>query len=343
MTKTRAIIHLGPIKTGTTALSRYFTLTNQKGLTPKHIVFPSGDLWFGEDGEIVRQRRRLEALMEPRVHHLGNAANAAKPGSELDQGVAKVAAALRKAKVPVATAIFVVETGLPRFNPAILNNFLKRHFDEVTYLFMARRQDKLVTSILAQNMKMWEHRWVTLNPRIELAKRPALRDFAALNYAKQWRRWADVVGAENLLVVPYLEGEQGSFGTIDRIFEFAGLGKAPRVEGIEGKRIHPTFSVQGMNRLAHIKSIGRWAWFFPPFRKRLTEVWQTSIAAYHGGAIEGIKDPDGTPFVPWSLSDSDRRFVMRKFLGANRTLRALQNNHPTLWDSWLKETVEAAK
>ena len=62
MTVTRALVHLGPVKTGTTALSRYFTLTNRFGTTPKSIVFPTGDLWFGENGNIVRQRYEMEGL-----------------------------------------------------------------------------------------------------------------------------------------------------------------------------------------------------------------------------------------------------------------------------------------
>ncbi len=342
MTTTRALVHLGPIKTGTTALSRYFTLTTRAGTTPKHIVFPMGDLWFGENGDIVRQRYQLEALMEPKDSPHGNPAEARQPGSELDVALSKVADALRGTKQPKATAVFVVETGLPRFQPAVIDAMLRRHFDTVDYLFMARRQDKLVSSIVAQNMKMWEKKWATLSPRFELAKFPRLRDFAALDYVAQYSRWAAAVGADHVIVVPYDEGDQGSFATIDRIFEFAGLGKAPRIDGIEGLRIHPTFSVLGMKKMAWLKSITRLAWMWPPFRPRLTAVWDSWTVKYHNQAIEGLPDPDGTPFTPWSLSTADRRWVLRRFRSANRKLRAMHTDHTAAWDEWLTRVEEAS-
>ncbi|MEY4312684.1 MAG: hypothetical protein RLZZ319_193 [Actinomycetota bacterium] len=342
MTTTRALVHLGPIKTGTTALSRYFTLTNRAGITPRSIVFPTGDLWFGEDGDIVRQRYQLEALMNRRDSPHSHPA-AAEPGSELDSALARVADALRATDEKTATAVFVVETGLPRFDPARLDAVLRRHFDSVDYLFMARRQDKLVSSIVAQNMKMAERRWSTLSPRWELAKWPPLRDFAALDYVVQATRWSAVVGEEHVIVVPYDEGDQGSFATIDRIFDFARLGTAPRVDGIEGLRIHPTFSVYGMKRMAWLKGITRLAWLWPPFRPRLTAVWESWTVKYHNQAIEGRPDEDGTPFTPWSLSNSDRRWVMRRFLGVNRKLRAMHTDHAAAWDEWLARVEEASR
>lgn len=342
MTTTRALIHLGPIKTGTTALSRYFTLTNRAGVTPASIIFPMGDLWFGENGDIVRQRYQLEALMDRRDSPLGNPDVAATEGSELDVALGRVAQALRDTTEPTATAIFVVETGLPRFDPRRIDAVLRRHFDVVDYLFMARRQDKLVSSIVAQNMKMWEKKWATLSPRFELAKRPRLRDFAALDYVAQHARWADAVGAEHVIVVPYGEGDHGSFATIDRIFDFAGLGAAPRVDGIEGLRIHPTFSRFGMKKMAWLKSITRVAWLWPPFRPRLTAVWESWTVKYHNQAINGQPDPDGTPFSPWTLSSPDRRWVMRRFLGVNRALRAAQVGHTVAWDEWLARVEEAS-
>jgi hypothetical protein len=341
MTVTRALIHLGPIKTGTTALSRYLTLTNKAGITPRSLIFPTGDLWFGHDGDIVRQRYELEALMDERDISAGSGVT---PDfvPQLDAALSRVATELRSRSVPTATAVFVVETGLPRFDPARIERALRQHFDVVDYVFMARRQDKLVTSIVAQNMKMWEKKWSTLSPRFELSKFPRLRDFAALDYVAQYTRWSRVVGPEHVIVVPYDEGDQGSFATIDRIFEFAELGPAPRIDGIEGLRIHPTFSRFGMKKMAWLKSITRIAWLWPPFRARLTAVWESWTVKYHNQAIAGLPDADGTPFTPWSLSATDRRWVMRRFLSSNRRLRAMQKSHTSAWDEWLTRVDEAS-
>ena len=340
MTVTRALVHLGPIKTGTTALSRYFTLTNKFGVTPQSIIFPTGDLWFGETGEIVRQRYQLEALMSKSHSPLGNPSVAAQSGSDVDGALAAVSNALRARKVNTATAVFVVETGLPRFDPDLLNSVMKRHFDVVDFLFIARRQDKLVSSIVAQNMKMREKRWATLNTRFEMTKLPRLRDFAALDYLAQRQRWIDAVGEDHVIVVPYDEDDQGSFGTVDRIFEFANLGTAPRIDGIEGLRIHPTFSTVGMKKMAWLKSITRVAWLWPPFRPRLTAVWDSWTVKYHNQAIAGLADDDGTPFTPWALSTADRRWVMRRFLRSNRKLRSTQTSHSASWDKWIRRAED---
>jgi hypothetical protein len=340
VTTTRAVIHLGPVKTGTTALSQYLTALVRAGEMPPHIAYPVDDLWFGESGDIVRQRRRLEILMEPHVHDFSNLPDAMRPDSEMNSTLAEIARVARKSTAPVVNVIFIAETGLPRFNPRIIDPYFRAHFDEVKYVFMARRQDKLVTSIVAQHMKMWERRWTTLSPRIELAKAFRLKDFAALDYAKQYLRWTEAVGAENVIAIPYLEGEQGSFGAIDRFFEFVGLGSAPRVDGIEGRRIHPTFSAAGMNRLNYIKRVARWTWWFTPFRKRLNAAWAGSMRNFHERAIDGAPDPDGTPFSPWSLSETDQRWVMRRFRESNRALRAHQTSHTEVWDIWLSRVEE---
>ena len=342
MTVVRALVHLGPIKTGTTALSRYLTLTTRAGTTPDNIIFPMADLWFGRDGDIVRQRYELEALMDARDISVGSGITP-DFAPQLDLALERVAAELRSRKVAIATAIFVVETGLPRFDPARIDVALRRHFDVVDYLFMARRQDKLVSSIVAQNIKMWEKKWATLSPRFELTKFPRLRDFAALDYVAQYTRWTRVVGADHVIVVPYDEGDQGSFATIDRIFEFADLGAAPRIDGIEGLRIHPTFSTFGMKKMAWLKAITRIAWLWPPFRPRLTAVWESWTVKYHNQAIVGLPDPDGQAFQPWSLSAGDRRWVLRRFLSANRKLRSLHTTHAAAWNEWLARVEEASK
>lgn len=341
MTVARALVHLGPIKTGTTALSRYLTLTTQAGTTPEHILFPTGGLWFGHNGDIVRQRMELEALMSPADVTPGNDF-AENHMTELGRTLGKVSKELRSRKADVATAIFVVETGLPRFDPARLDGFLRQHFDTVDYVFMARRQDTMVRSIIAQNMTMWEQKWSTLNPRYELLKFPRRRDFSALDYEKQLSRWASVVGDNHVIVVPYGEGDQGSFATIDRFFEFTQLGKAPRIDGITGLRIHPTFSAAGMRRLDYVKSVARWTWWFPPFRKRLNGAWNGAWHHFHENAIKGLPDSDGTPFASWALDSRDRRWVMRRFVESNRALRARQTMHAIEWDEWLRQVEEVS-
>ena len=121
VTTTRAVIHLGPVKTGTTALSQYLTALVRAGEMPPHIVYPVDDLWFGESGDIVRQRRRLEILMEPHVHDFSNLPDAMQPDSEMNTTLSEIARVARKSTAPLVTAVFIAETGLPRFNPRVVD------------------------------------------------------------------------------------------------------------------------------------------------------------------------------------------------------------------------------
>ena len=58
----RVVVHLGPEKTGTTALAKYLTQLSAHGQLPKELYFPSGDQWFGRSDRIQKHSVELERM-----------------------------------------------------------------------------------------------------------------------------------------------------------------------------------------------------------------------------------------------------------------------------------------
>lgn len=329
MTVTRAVIHLGPIKSGTTALSRYLTTVAADHQMPPHIVYPAGDLWFGRAGAIVRQRAELEHLIDR------------EPDAELTAALAGVGAELRRRGGDQATAVFVIETGGARLDPARTTAAFAPHVDEVVYVVMARPQTTAVTSIVAQRAKMWDGERASLDPRVHVGR--ADTDIRWLDYDALRAKWMPTAGEHRLIMLPFLEGDQGTYRGIQRFFDALDLGTAPPARGIEGRRIHPTFSREGMQALVDLKNAAhRWAWV-PGRRARLEERFREAVTVYHAAAIGGGVDPSGRPYRPWRFDEAERAWVAEHFRASNeRFLAAVdRGGFDNEWQQWAREAGAA--
>ncbi len=322
MTHTRAVVHLGPIKSGTTALSRYLTTAVADQVLPSHIVYPTGELWFGRAGAIVRQRAELERLIE----RDGN--------DELSAALAGVGAELRRRGGERTTAFFVVETGSARLDPKRTTAAFAPHVDEVVFVVMARPQTTAVTSIVAQRAKMWDGEPASLDPRLHIARGDL--DIQWLDYDAVQAKWRPSAGEHRLVVLPYLDGDQGTLRGIQRIFDAVGLGEAPAVRGIEGRRIHPTFSREGMHTLVDLKNRAhRWGWV-PGARRKLEARFREAVTVYHASAIGNGVDPSGRPYRPWRFDEAELAWVAEHFRPANERFLASVERSPfeREWMQW---------
>lgn len=325
MNVTRAVVHLGPIKSGTTALSRYLTTAVADRVLPSHIVYPTGDLWFGRTGAIVRQRAELERLIDRDAD------------AELTAALAGVGDELRRRGGEHPTALFVIETGGARLDPQRMTAAFAPHVDEVVYVVMARPQTTAVTSIVAQRAKMWDGESASLDPRVHVERGDL--DIRWLDYDALQARWMPSAGEHRLLVLPYLEGDQGTFRGIQRLFDALDLGAAPAARGIEGRRIHPTFSREGMRTLVDLKNRAhRWGWV-PGVRPRLEARFREAVTVYHASAISSGVDPSGRPYRPWRLDDAERDWVATHFRRSNeRFLASVERGAlEAEWTQWARE------
>jgi len=325
MTTTRAVVHLGPIKSGTTALSRYLTTATTDRQLPDHILYPTGDLWFGRSGAIVRQRAELERLIERDAD------------AELSSALARVGAELRARGAEHATALFVIETGGARLDPHRTTAAFAPHVDEVVYVVMARPQTTAVTSIVAQRAKMWDGERASLDPRIHVERGDL--DIRWLDYDALMTKWMPSATEHRLIMLPFLEGDQGTFRGIQRLFDALDLGTAPPARGIEGRRIHPTFSREGMQALVDLKNRAhRWGWV-PGTAARTEAQFRELVTVYHAAAIGGGVDPSGRPYRPWRLDEAERDWVASYFRAANeRFVDRVDRAHlVNEWEQWAQE------
>ena len=64
MSKPKVVIHIGPMKTGTTALGYYFSTATVQGALPNNVLYPTDDLWFPPAGNITKHSALFDFIAE---------------------------------------------------------------------------------------------------------------------------------------------------------------------------------------------------------------------------------------------------------------------------------------
>ena len=326
---TRAVVHIGPVKTGSTALAVYFTRATARGLLPADVVYPTGDLWFGRTSKgATRQCPEIAALKR-----LPDGSQTfVTPGVE--EQVAKVAKALRELPGKNAkTAVFIVETATHAHPVDLIQRLFTDNFDEVVFVMVARRQDKAAASTLSQDIKTPHLSRTNLDPRLRAPEFGL--PFGEFNHLRNFQRWATGPSNYKFVAIPYLEGEHGSFTSIERFHRAGNITGPVDLPGIEGHRIHPTFSRDGLEALVKIKrQIARWGWL-PGYRARALERSQKVTKTYLAAANSDGIEPSGKKFVPYSFSSDEKSWILDQFRDTNLALFDLVKNGP-FGDDWAK-------
>jgi hypothetical protein len=328
----RAVVHIGPIKTGSTALAAYFTRASGRGLLPPEILYPMGELWFGRVATgAMRQCPEIARL----VHNDDGTFRFAIPAVE--KAVANVAQTLRdQPGTSDKTAVFIAETVTDNRPPELIQQLFTSNFDEVVFIMVVRRQDKAAASALAQDIKTPHLGRTNLDPR----KREPLygQPFGEFNHLRNYDRWITGEANYSLVVIPYLEGEHGSFSSIERFHRAAGLPMPVELPGIEGQRIHPTFSRDGLEALVQLKKrIRRWGRIpgvTKATQKKITEVTRVYLQAANTNGIE----PSGKRFKPYGFTHDEAGWILQQFDASNRELvsRVIDGPFREDWIQWEK-------
>jgi hypothetical protein len=319
------------MKTGSSALARYLTLAQSLGQLPTNVIYPIGDLWFDQTHNIVKQQRWLRSL-DGLDRSVVDPVDFSTEVAMVDAALARVGAVLREQVT--GTAIFIGGTLRGR-NPAELRSWFTPHFDTVTFVIMARRQDRAVPSIIAHRVKYFSSDDVSLDPRD--AANTELDFFASLDYSPSVDLWPTFDSP--LRVIPYMEGEQGSMAMISRFFQYFGLGEPTTVRGIEGKRVHPTFSREGLQALIAIKrGAGRFRWL-PGMKARARARFDTVWKVYYQAALTGGLEPSGRRFSAFELSPEESAWVLDRFSESNARLsrEVDRTGLETEWEQWFNE------
>lgn len=288
-----------------------------------------GDLWFGRKSGAMKHHQEISATQmtedgTPRFLI-----------PEVVDEVSRVADSLRAMPgTGDKSAVFIIETVTDNRPPALIQELFTSAFDEVVFVMVARRQDKAAASELAQDIKSRVLRGTNLDPR----KRAVAYGlpFGEFNHLRNYERWISGPSNYSLVVIPYLEGEQGTFAGIERFHRAGGLSKPIEMSGIEGTRIHPTYSREGLEALAKLNDrISRWG-FVPGVRSVSEKKFEKLFKVYlHASNQNGI-EPSGRRFKPYSFTQDEARWVLDQFDASNRELIARVKSGPFEedWTKW---------
>jgi hypothetical protein len=324
---TRAVVHLGPEKTGTTALAKYMTRLALENKLPSSLIFPIGDEWFGRTDRIQKHRIDLERIV--REFDRGSDISISD-----DQYMRNLIQAAQASSNEMTSVVLIAETALANIKPQSLTEVLLRYFDRVDYIIAARNQENGIRSLIAQRVRdKNRHEW-NLDPISYLDSSSI--SFSSMDYTLMGQRWAPQNPKVSLSFIPYLESDKASFSFIDRFFRVLGIDETPRLKGIEGVRIHPTFSSEGMREISSIKKrLRTWGWV-PWVKKRLLAQFETSSKIFHHSASKGGVDPSGELYGVWELTKGQSEWIREYYKASNTDFLAnlTRDSFETDWELW---------
>jgi len=227
-TQLRAVVHIGPIKTGSTAFTAQMTASQSRGDLGQNIVYalPRKISRNNELKNITPEQIRYLAPKLEWSRQSGESGSTEKGSNTVFGERAKsylddLAKEVRALPGSDATVFFVEETLSRRSGPGNLTAELLARFDAVDYVLVARAQQFIVPSAISQRVKVsaypsvWDARVSTFLSNENLANQ--------FDYAKILDRWASNDPRVRVLVVPFLESDRGTQNLFYRILEVVGV------------------------------------------------------------------------------------------------------------------------
>lgn len=325
MVSLRAVVHIGPMKTGTTAFAAACTQAEGNGTLPEAMLYPTGALWFGDDRSVVKHHQ-LNAPARG-DHAMRRARDRARPTvDDLERALVAAARAARDRAVDKSAVIVLVAEGLShQVNPLGLTEQLLRHVDSIDYVLVVRRQPRAIGSIIAHGVKdIGAVKRHELSVDNHLSRSARVRRFDYARILDGWRH-----DGATLHVVPYDESAAGSSWLSDAICDRVGIARLPVPASLAARRSHPSFSEEGLLELAALKR-RYWRLRWLPraderYRAAFSDAWDRHHRLARTGKVE-----------PWRLSSADDRVVATAYAESNRRLReqlGVEAESP-LWREW---------
>ena len=333
MTTVRVLVHLGPMKTGTSAFAAHLSRRATAGTLPAHMIYPTGDLWFPARGGIVKHHDLVEiAPAKIKVRGERRRTTAATPEA-LRERFALIAQRARD-RGEDSLVVFVCELADQRATPE-LGKVLSEYFDSVDFAIVAREQVSAVRSLLGQQIRMWNRTSVLSLESQDFVTQHFHR--GSYDYARLWQKWMPTSSDYRAHFIPYRNGE-GADDLSQDIFTAAGFGDFPHSPDLlNGERIHSSFSTSRMGDLARIK---RWAnsmsvipgalalgkWLFDLTLRRA----HSQIAQSRGGRYE-----------TWKLPPAEQQFIRSAYRESNEMFKrqlGATANEPR-WRAWFDSTL----
>lgn len=327
----RIVLHIGPMKTGTSALAAALAAAQRRDGLPPGVIYPVDDLWLERDGRITKhgQIKDLAPLVVPdSLRPIGFTSTPAEVGGALER---LMPVARERAAGGTATVILINETaGRVADAPAVVAA-LRTFADEVVLVLGIREPRAAAASVIGQGVRTWDR----VSERSLSARRVlsgALRG-PEHDYARLIPLWGAAHPEVPLLLLPYLEGERGSGALMQRFGELIGVGGLPAPPATaRGELVHPGLGRDDLRRLARLKRRAALLGWVPGVRERIQQQFAET-------AKDASRRARPTASRPFSLSARDARWVLDRAqpsIAAVRQHLGARAEEPA-WQEWFAQ------
>jgi hypothetical protein len=327
-----AIVHIGPMKTGTTSLAQYFVRAAKAGVLPEGVLYPHGPLWFNTYRHVIE----LENLATDE-----NLAVTGWANPQTDDALARVAAATRDSCGESGQAVFISETLFNRRPTSAYITGMLRHFDSVHALVNVRRQDAAVSSMIAHRIRAGTAPAAGDSLDNHILDTPNLLD--KFDYGKNLAVWQAENPGVTFSVLPVFESDPDPYRLVRSVYRACGWGDPTPVKDFEGQSFNPSPSPDLIEQLVQKhRASRRWRWL-PQVRGSI----QKDLLALKREASRPRRvKPRSTTAGGWSLTSRERLFVVNSFAESNKSLLAANRNDSLFaadWNEWQQRLDEATQ
>ena len=332
MTKPRVIVHVGPMKTGTTALGAYFSNATEAGILPKNVVYPSGDLWFPTTGRITKHGQLFDFLVEP-SENTAIRRTSIRDAREVEDKVRAVAEHAASLRVTDPTVVFINETLSSRPNTEILVEMMRKYFSSVTFVLAVRSPFAAASSLLVHRIKDWRIAQYDFDIMAMIANEAQGNRFDYVRIIKRWTTNPSV----STVLIPIIEGESNGYASVDRFFAVVNGSAAPRLDDDFGsRRIHPSLPLKSLERLIALKKLNSRLGKVPLVGGLLYKLFLRTLYTERDKAVRAGFSERTEAAGDWVISDDERSQILNHYGDLGGVLRSALGkdaNTPD-WRAW---------
>jgi hypothetical protein len=336
MATTRVVVHVGPMKTGTTAIGAYFSAAHAAGILPSDVIYPAGDLWFPAAGSITKHGQLADYLY-PEGRKEAGRKTAIQAPDDIVRKVRDLAASVAKGRGSRRTAVFISETLVGRANLGRLVDLLKSAFDEVVFVLAVRSPVEATQSLLVHKIKEWRSDRADLD-LYGMLKRP--NGSVGYDYRRMLLQLHELP-IDDFFLIPYFEDESDGYAVVDRFMKIVTGKPATRLEGDFGsRRIHPSLPLSSLKRLVALKKLKPHLERIPFLAKVIHSLFLRILNADRSKVMRAGFYTRSSDSGDWVISPDERARIVGLYGNLGDDLRKAlgPQSKQAEWRSWFKAT-----
>ena len=336
MATTRVILHVGPMKTGTSAIGAYFSAAQRAGILPPDVIYPVQDHWFPSAGGITKHNQLADYLFPEGRDKLARKTPIQTPDS-VARKVRDVAAHLAKGRGPRGTAVFVSEALIGRADLERLVDLLNSSFDEVVLVLAIRSPVEATQSLLVHRIKEWRSDHVDFD-LYGMLKRPN----GSIGYdLRRMLSQLQELPIDKFVLIPYFENESDGYAVVDRFMKIVTGKSAIRLEDDFGsRRIHPSLPLSSLKRLVALKKLKPHVERVPFLAAIIQSLFLRILNADRSKVMRAGFNTRSSDSGDWVISPEERARIIDLYGDLGDDLRKALGNQSTQaeWRSWFETT-----